>query len=300
MESRCQPLVGGAPRRFEPEVHRLDWALLAGLLLEAVLETPGLPRESQARRRRIKSQVQENLVSLLAGHVTLDRFRDLLNLWPQCFSFYYPLIAPVRRDPASRPGEGPAATGPPGEPPGAVSPLRPEALTAWLQAHRELLPQRPHSKVTGDKLQEFLARTRGSCFRILDFQQFLGLDRKTAWEYLQKLRQAGLLGHNQGRSSAVRYFLAPRFLRVRSQALRQAVAAALTAFPGTLAARVSETLISTGGETFWQNQWQEQLPAAQRQNVITRLLQASVLQVVSQEGSQRQLRLQDHWLSPSQ
>jgi hypothetical protein len=37
--------------------------------------------------------------------------------------------------------------------------------------------------------------------------------RKTAWEYVQKLLQAGLLVHNHGHSSAVRYRIAPRYLK---------------------------------------------------------------------------------------
>ena len=54
--------------------------------------------------------------------------------------------------------------------------------------------------------------SRGAGFRLRDFEGHFQVDRKTAWEYVQKLLQAGLLVHNQGHSSAVRYQVAPRFL----------------------------------------------------------------------------------------
>jgi len=53
----------------------------------------------------------------------------------------------------------------------------------------------------------------GAWFRLKDFQEFFRLDRKTAWEYVQKLAVAGLFCRNQARSAAVRYRLESRFLR---------------------------------------------------------------------------------------
>jgi hypothetical protein len=43
------------------------------------------------------------------------------------------------------------------------------------------------------------------------------VDRKTAWEYVRKLLQAGILLHNQGHSSAVRYRVAPYLLSIPPQ-----------------------------------------------------------------------------------
>ncbi|MEJ2069157.1 MAG: hypothetical protein P8X58_01905, partial [Syntrophobacterales bacterium] len=59
----------------------------------------------------------------------------------------------------------------------------------------------------------FLECTAGKWFRLRDFEEHFQMDRKTAWEYAQKLLHAGLLVHNQGHSSAVRYRVEPRFLQ---------------------------------------------------------------------------------------
>ncbi len=60
-----------------------------------------------------------------------------------------------------------------------------------------------------------------------ELAQDFDIDGKTAWEYLQKLQQAGLLLHNGRRSAAVRYRLADAFLKVRLAALTRRVALAL-------------------------------------------------------------------------
>jgi len=92
-------------------------------------------------------------------------------------------------------------------------PLREELLAEALQGLEPLLPKRRHRKLDRDRLEAFLRRTAGQWFRLRDFEEFFGIDRKTAWEYVTKLIQAGLLSHNQGRAAAARYRLAPRFVQ---------------------------------------------------------------------------------------
>ena len=70
------------------------------------------------------------------------------------------------------------------------------------------------------------------------------MDRKTAWDYLQQFLQTGLLCHNRKNSAAVRYCLAPSFLKVEADALRLALSLCLASYPEDLIEKVSDFLIS--------------------------------------------------------
>jgi len=268
---------------------KLDRALVAGLMLEVILETSGCPADPQARRRHVKARLKDAMATQLAGRVTLDRFRHLLRKVDHWFPLYYPLVTEdsPRVSPARRPGAGPA--------PGRA--LRDDLLHAWFQQQGgELLPRRPHRKLHPGKLQEFLQRTQGGWFRLKDFEQHFGMDRKTAWEYLQKLLQAGLLRHNRRRSAAVRYALATAFLRVRADLLEPRVAEVMSGLPQRLKDQVSQSLIASGGEAFGAEEWPGRLEALPSQEVTARLEAAGLLEVVSQAGPDRQLRLPRQWL----
>lgn len=283
----------GWPRTAE---EKLDRALVAGLMLEVILEAPESPGDPQARRHLIKTRLKGTLVSHLAGRVTLDRFRTLVGQLENWFPLYYPLIAP---EPAA------AAAGPALEPFPAPSTgaaiarraVREDFLQDWLdQRAGELLPQRPHRKIHREKLSEFLRRSQGGWFRLRDFQQHFAIDRKTAWEYLQKLRDAGLLSHNRERSAAVRYCLEDRFLVVRTAAVRRRVAEALSPVSPAAAVTVADWLIATGGEPFWDAEWQGRLDAGLLPHVLRALESAGLLEVVCQAAGRRLLRLPQRWL----
>jgi hypothetical protein len=92
-------------------------------------------------------------------------------------------------------------------------PLREDLFSECLDGAPGLLPRRRHRKLDRDKLRTFLESTAGNWFCLRDFEEHFQVGRKTAWEYVQKLLQAGLLVHNHGHSSAVRYRVAPRFLK---------------------------------------------------------------------------------------
>jgi hypothetical protein len=274
---------------------KLDRALVAGLMLEVILETAGSPVDPQTRRRLVKTRLKDTLVSHLAERVTLDRFHHLLRQLDHWFPMYYPLItsgAGQGPGPAPAPGQAAPAPAPPCRPA-----LRADRLRAWFKEEaRDLLPRRPHRKLDQDKLWEFLIPTQGGWFRLKDFEQHFGVDRKTAWEYLQKLLAAGLLRHNQKRSAAVRYGLASSFLVVRADVLEAKIREALAGLPPNLAGQVSGWLIATGGEAFWEEEWHDRLDPPGCRGLMSRLQGAGILQEVDRLGNSRMLQLEGRWL----
>jgi hypothetical protein len=278
---------------FGKQAEKLDRALVTGLMLEVIVETSSLPVDSQTLRYLVKTRLKDSLAVNLAGRVTLDRFRHLLNQVDIWFPMYYPLTTAgaSKATAATQVQAIPAAAAP------SRRGLRVDRLRGWLQEEgRGLLPHRPHRKVNQDRLWEFLARTQGGWFRLLDFTRHFGVDRKTAWEYLQKLLQAGLLRHNGARSAAVRYALETRFLVVRADTLEPGVKAALSGLPPSLAVQVSAWLIATGGEAFGEKEWHGHLEPPRCQQIITRLKSAGLLEEACQLGESRMLRIGRQWL----
>jgi hypothetical protein len=296
MQARTQGWVPSGKGWPVPTGEKLERALVAGLMLETVLETPGLPEDPRTRRRFVKSRLTHSLVAHLAGRITLDRFRTLIHRLEQWFPLYYPLM-PLPAPPDGRRGgaeEGgqPAAAGDRPQPL-----VRGQLLKQWLEeTGRELLPRRPQRKMQTERLEDFLLRTGGGWFRAKDFAHYFTIDRKTAWEYLQKLHEAALLVHNGASSAAVRYRLADRFLKVKVTDLDRQVALALTELPRLPAGPVSAWLAAGAGEPFWEEHWPERLADKRREEIIASLKSAAVLEVVCRSGRQELLRLQRHWL----
>ena len=194
----------GGHRWPVPADEKLERAMVGGLLLEVFLETPAGPVDPHLRRRHIRSRLTYSLVAQLAGRVTLDRFRHLMQHLEQWFQLYYPLMPPLPgpelRQACPRGSVQPAAAANPPQ-----DGVRRDCLHEWLvNTGGEILPRRPQRKIQPDRLEEFLCRTQSSWFRVKDLARAFDIDRKTAWEYLQKFQDAGLLVHNRGRSAAVR------------------------------------------------------------------------------------------------
>jgi hypothetical protein len=296
--SKGTGLWEAAHKGLGAEEEKLDRALVAGLMLELFLETAGSPLDPETRRHLVKTRLKDTLVTHLAGRVTLDRFHHLLRKLDHWFPFYYPLITAHSSKgptPTAGPGRGPLTRPVPFPP--ARGALRADRLRVWLNDKgRDLLPRRPHRKLNVSKLWEFLIGTQGGWFRLRDFEQHFGVDRKTAWEYLRKLLAAGLLRHNQKHSAAVRYALKTRFLVVRADTLEPKIKEALSDLPHGLAAQVVDWVIAGGGEAFWEEDWHNLVDAAQRQEVISRLQAAGLLEIVYQAGDQKRLQLPRRWL----
>jgi len=278
-----------AQRGLGAAEEKLDWALVAGLMLEVILETAASPADPQTRRRLVKTRLKDSLVTHLAGRVTLDRFHHLLRQVDRWFPLYYPLItrgSPRGPEPASDAAQAaPARRRRPA--------LREDRLRAWLEEKgRDLLPHRPHCKLHRERLREFLILTQGDWFRLKDFGRHFQIDRKTAWEYLRKLLAAGLLRHNRGRSAAVRYGLNAGFLVVRAEVLEPRLREALPGLVRGLPEQVAGWLIATGGEPFPEEEWHERLGAPGCDRLLSRLLAAGILQESSRVGCTRMLQVE--------
>ncbi len=193
--------LGKGGSRSDSGQKALNRALVAGMMLETIFSLPGLPDDPGARRGQVKARFKTALVCRLAGHIPLQSFRDLAQDLDRWFDHFYPLIA--SRNSLFEPGLNSEN----GFDASADQYVRSDLVRESLENLNGLLPTRRHRK----RLLEFLERTRGGWFRLKDFERFFRIDRKTAWEYIQKLLQAGLLHHNQARSAAVRYRLAPKF-----------------------------------------------------------------------------------------
>jgi hypothetical protein len=286
------------PKGQGTEEERLDRALVTGLMLEVIIETSALQGDPHSRRNLVKTRLKNIMVTHLAGRVTLQRFHHLLREVDHCFPQYYPLIT---SNATQVPGpiaieipENLSRTAP-------VAPthrvLREDVLKAWLEAEiRKLLPQRSHRKLGVKSLLDFLQRTQGSWFRLKDFELHFRVDRKTAWEYLQKFLSAGLLRHNQERSAAVRYALATRFLVVLADTLEPKVIEALPDLPQKQADQVCDWLVATGGEPFGEAEWHVHLKGSRCRQIIATLQASGLLEEVSPAGLSQRFQLPRHWL----
>jgi hypothetical protein len=297
MEGHGVAATGGGYHWLGAGEEQLDRALMAGLMLDAALGG-FLPRDPLSQGRALKIRVQEALLSHLSGRITLDLFHSLIHTLEKSFSFYFPLRVSLLTQANERAGASlPAARQAHGQGPGSRAVSR-NLLTEAIARLEDILPRRPGSKLTGPKLDDFLSRTGGGWFRLRDFQDFFAVDRKTAWEYVQKFLQAGLLIHNQERAAAVRYALADGLLKVRAAAIRAEAAEALASLPSPLAAQVADRLIASGGEPFWEEEWRGLVPASYFRKILSRLTgPESLLEVISTApGGSLLVRLKKRWL----
>ena len=298
---------------------RLDRALVAGLILEVMLDCPELPENRQVRQRLIKTRIQDYLVQHLAGRVSLDRFRSLAQHLDGWFEFYYPLLASEDRHSSL---QSETVTYGVQEPRvtymvqeagsdwnhGQINSESPllrrqacldELLDRWLEDLKPEMPQRPHRKLTPAKLRDFLCQSGGGWFRLRDFERFINVDRKTAWDYVQQFLQAGLLCHNRKNSAAVRYCLAPSFLKVEADALRLGLSLALPDYPEQKVEAIGDFLIATGGEPFQVREWETGRPQAQQECLLDDLIELGILCNYYFPTGARLVRLHERWLQKS-
>ncbi|MDD3580361.1 MAG: hypothetical protein PHW74_04980 [Desulfobacca sp.] len=284
-----------------PAEEKLDRALVAGLLLEVILETPTLPNNIQTRQQLIRSRLKNYLVQNLAGKVTLERFRTLTRRLEQWFEFYYPLLSSDFNHPQPAYQVNEPAVEYHLETKKSLTPLPDqvfwdELLDRWLETLRPSLPHRSHRKLSLEKLKEFLQRSAGGWFRLREFEKFFGLDRKTAWDYLHQFLETGLLCHNRKKSAAVRYCVAPQVLKVEADILRLALMLVLPDLEEGALDLIGDLLIATGGEPFCPEDWEKYWPPGQLANIYAKLIAHKILVTEIGPSGKRQLRLRHRWL----
>lgn len=315
-----QPGKDGRSSRAEVRTQdKLDRALVAGLILEVVLDQADLPTGDQARQCLVKTRIQDYLVQHLAGSVSLDRFRTLARNLDGWFDFYYPLLVTEDRPMAAH---GATVTYAAREPRAAYTIHEPKAdwlgsrsgshtpapvhracldklLDSWLEEAKPDIPHRSHRKMSPAKLKQFLHQSGGRWFRLRDFERFLQMDRKTAWDYLQQFLQSGLLCHNRKNSAAVRYCLSPTFLKVEADALRLAISLHIFNYPDDIIDKTSDFLIATGGEPFQVSHWEQEFSAAQPGQLLQELLDQEIILRHELATGGRFLKLHPRWLQKS-
>ena len=202
--------IGGGLIRVEeslavqPRSQTVDTTLVAGMFFQVLREAEKLPVSTADRVSFIRRQAKSYLATRLAGQISLSQFFRLLNLIEENVQGYFEEARGSWVGPKTVTVKPPAP-----EPQEEV--IRAEALRQALES----LPMesRGRRKLTGQVLEEFFRETRGSWFRLLDFEERFGVNKKTAWAYLTQLLQAGILEHNGEKANKVRYMLANVFHR---------------------------------------------------------------------------------------
>jgi len=205
-EDFAASVIGGGLLRVEeslavhpPRSQTIDTTLVAGMFFQVLREAEKLPVSTPERVSFIPRQAKSYLATRLAGQISLSQFFRLLNLIEENVQSYFEEVRGSWVGPKVTTVKAPAPN-----PPEEV--IRAEALHQALEALP--LDTRGRRKLTSHVLEEFFWETRGSWFRLLDFEERFGVNKKTAWAYLNQLLQAGILEHNGEKANKVRYMLA--------------------------------------------------------------------------------------------
>lgn len=183
-----------------PPSQGLDTTLVAGMFFEVLLDAARLPAGPGERVSFVRKKAKDYLVTRLAGQITLSQFYRLLNLIEAKVGDYFEHLTDDWTG-APRPLEAAPAPAP--------EAIDGEALRAALA--RLSLPLKGRRKLAPATLWDFLRRTGGGWFKLLDLEAHFQVNKKTAWTYLNLLLTAGVLEHNGEKANRVRYALAPPF-----------------------------------------------------------------------------------------
>jgi hypothetical protein len=182
-----------------PRNQTLDTTLVAGMFFQVLREAEKLPVSTPKLVSFIRRQAKSYLATRLAGQIPLSQFFRLLNLIEENAQSYFEDARGSWVTPKTVQAKVPEP-----EPTKAV--FRVEPLRQALEA-LPLIPK-GRRKLTSNALEEFLRETGGTWFRLLDFEERFGVNKKTAWAYLTQLMQAGILEHNGEKANKVRYMVA--------------------------------------------------------------------------------------------
>jgi hypothetical protein len=196
----------------------LDTTLVAGMFFQVILEAEHLPGNTLERTSYVKQAVKNFLVQRLAGQITLSQFFRLVQIIEHEVGYYFHRL----QGEWLSPGEAPPVKPIPGLGMGYKVALAP-ALQAYdlrLALTRLPLPRQANRKLSPDGLYDFLVKSEGRWFRLLDFESDFRLNKKTAWTYLTLLLHHDILRHNEEKANKVRYALSLKFMAPESASHR--------------------------------------------------------------------------------
>jgi hypothetical protein len=184
----------------QPPGRGLDTTLVAGMFFEVLMDAAQLPAGPRERVSFVRKKAKDYLVNRLAGQITLSQFYRLLNLIEEQVGYYFEHLTDDWTGALRTREEVPAP-----EPPAIEAAALRQALA------RLSLPSGGRRKLTSATMEEFLRRTGGRWFKLLDFEAHFQVNKKTAWSYLNLLLTEGVLEHNGEKANRVRYALASPF-----------------------------------------------------------------------------------------
>jgi hypothetical protein len=202
-KARERSLPAGAPQG-------LDTTLVAGMFLQVILEAEHLPGNTLERTSFVKQAVKNFLVQRLAGQITLSQFFRLVQIIEHEVTYYFHRLQGEWLSPEDTPPSQPL----PGLGNGySVTPTPPiQIYELRLGLSRLPLPHQANRKLSPEGLFDFLVKSEGRWFRLLDFESQFRLNKKTAWTYLALLLQHDILRHNEEKANKVRYALSLKFM----------------------------------------------------------------------------------------
>jgi hypothetical protein len=192
----------------------LDTTLVAGMFFQVILEAEHLPGNTLERTSYVKQAVKNFLVQRLAGQITLSQFFRLVQIIEHEVGYYFHRL----QGEWLSPGEAPPVKPIPGLGMGYKVALAPslKAYDLRLALTRLPLPRQANRKLSPDGLYDFLVKSEGRWFRLLDFESDFRLNKKTAWTYLTLLLHHDILRHNEEKANKVRYSLSLKFMAPES------------------------------------------------------------------------------------
>jgi hypothetical protein len=196
----------------------LDTTLVAGMFLQVILEAEHLPGNTLERTNYVKQAVKNFLVQRLAGQITLSQFFRLVQIIEHEVTYYFHRLQGEWLSPEddSFPPAVPALQS--SYTINLPAPIKTYELRLALS--RLPLPHQANRKLSPDGLLDFLVKSEGRWFRLLDFETQFRLNKKTAWSYLTLLLHHDILKHNDEKANKVRYALSPKFLASENEPRR--------------------------------------------------------------------------------
>jgi hypothetical protein len=210
-KTNIRSLPSGAPQG-------LDTTLVAGMFLQVILEAEHLPGNTLERTNFVKQAVKNFLVQRLAGQITLSQFFRLVQIIEQEVTYYFHRLQGEWLSPEDEAFSGGLPPLKSGYTISLPTPIQTYELK--LSISRLPLPHQANRKLSPDGLFDFLVRSEGRWFRLLDFEAQFRLNKKTAWSYLTLLLHHDILKHNDERANKVRYALSPKFMAPENESRR--------------------------------------------------------------------------------